>query len=162
MKVHPLKGAILIATVGIGLMIVPAAPALAATSASGKGSNPNGPFCRLEKASLSVEGSANEKAATRALIAGNWKLAQKNLLAAEDQSGKLVKEYNSALSSAPANVKAAAQESIRVVPALIKVLKNSTSIAQFEKSEQAVTSGAKFQHAASVIAAYDTTQCGTN
>ncbi len=144
----------------IGLLVVPAVPALAASS-GGKGSNPNSPFCKLEKASLSVASSANEKAATKALIAGNWKVAQKNLLAAENKSSSLVKEYTSALSSAPANVKAAAQESIKVVPALLKVLKNSKSIAQFEQGEQAVTSGAQFQKAASVIDAYDIAQCGT-
>jgi hypothetical protein len=162
MKLHRLKGAIVIAVVGMGLMAIPTAPAFAASSASGKGSNPNGPFCKLERASRSVANSANEKAATKALIAGNWKVAQKNLLAAENQSGKLVNEYSSALSSAPANVKSAAQESLKVVPALLKVLKNSTSIAQFEKAEQAVSSGAKFQHAASVIEAYDIAQCGTS
>ncbi len=161
MKLHRSLGGMVMALTAVGVLAVPTAPALAASSGGTKGSNPNSAFCKLEKASLSVADSANEKAATKALIAGNWKVAQKNLLAAENKSSKLVKEYTAALSSAPANVKAAAHESITVVPALLKVLKNSTSIAQFEKGEQAVTSGASFQRAATVIEAYDTAQCGT-
>jgi hypothetical protein len=59
-------------------------------------------------------------------------------------------------------VKAAAQEVIKLVPAEFNAIKNSTSVAQFDKAIQAATSGAKGQNAASIIEAYESAQCGTS
>ncbi len=162
MRFHKPKGAIAIAIVSVGLSVLPRAVAASATS--GKGSNPNSPFCKLEKASFAVNGpsSPKEKAVAKALEAGNWKVAQKGLLALENQTGKLEQELTSAVSSAPAKVKAAAQQSIKLVPAEIEAIKNSTSAAQFETAVQKVTSRAKFQKAGSTLETYAIAQCGTN
>jgi hypothetical protein len=93
---------------------------------------------------------------------GSWKVVQKQLLSLQSQTGKLEQELTSALSSAPAKVKTAAQEGIKLVPLELKAIKNSTNVTQFEAAIAKVTSGAKFSHAANVLEAYDTSQCGSN
>jgi hypothetical protein len=162
MRIYRPKAAIAITIVSVALAVVPTG--MAASGASGKGSNPGSAFCKLESQSLAVNSptSAKEKALTKAIKAGNWKAAQKSLLSLESQTGKLIQQLTSSLASAPANVKAAVQESIKLVPAQVNAVKNSTSIAQFEAAEQKATSGAKFQKAESVIEDYDTAQCGTD
>jgi hypothetical protein len=94
--------------------------------------------------------------------AGNWKVVQTQLLSLQTQAGKLEQEITSALSSAPANVKAAAQESFKIIPLELKAIKKSTSVAQFEAALNKVTGGAKFSHAETVLENYDTTQCGSD
>ena len=160
MKSDRLKGAAAAATICVILAGTP----LAASAASGQGSNPNSAFCKLEKATLATNSpsSKKEQALAKALESGNWKVAKKDLLALDGQPGKLEQELMSAVSSAPANVKAAAQESTKLYPAELNAIKNSTSVAQFDTAEQKATSGAKFQKAASILEAYDTAQCGTN
>jgi hypothetical protein len=159
-KIDRLKGAVATATICVVLAGMP----LAASAASGKGSNPNSPFCKLEKATLAANSptSKKEQALAKALESGNWKAAQKGLLTLDGQTGKLEQELISALSSAPAKVKSAAQQSIKLFPAELNAIKNSTSVAQFEAAEQKATSGAKFQKAESILETYDTTQCGTS
>jgi hypothetical protein len=162
MRIRRSKSAIVIAItiVSIGLAIVPST--IAASAASGKGSNPGSAFCKLEKATLAVNSptSAKEKAGAKALEAGNWKVAQKDLLAIQGQTGKLVQQLTADLSSAPANVQAAARQSIKFIPAETNAIKNSTSAAQFEAAIQKATSGAKFQKAATILETYETSQCG--
>jgi hypothetical protein len=161
MTFHRTMGAIAIAVLCVGLTAMTAVPAYAA---NGQGSNPNGAFCKLERANLAANSptSKKEKALAKAMEAGNWKVVQKQLLSLQTQSGKLEQEISSALSSAPAKVKAAAQESFKIIPLELKAIKNSTSVTQFEAALAKVTSGAKFSHAENVIEAYDTSQCGSN
>jgi hypothetical protein len=161
MRSHRSKAAIAVTLVSVGLT---AGLSTVASAASGKGSNPNSAYCKLEKAALATNSptSAKEVAVSKALVAGNWKVAQKDLLGLEGQTGKLEQQLTSALSSAPAKVKAAAQQSIKLVPAEINAIKHSTSTTQFEAAIQKATSGAQFQKAASTLEAYDTAQCGTN
>jgi hypothetical protein len=137
---------------------------LVASAASGKGSNPNSAFCKLEKETVAANSptSKKEAALAKALESGNWTVAKKDLLALDSQTGKLEQELISAVSSAPAKVKTAAQQSIKLVPAELNAIKNSTSVSQFDTAEQKATSGPKFQKAESVLEAYDTAQCGTN
>lgn len=160
MKSDRLKGAAAAAIVCVVLVGTP----LAASAASGKGSNPNSAFCKLEKATLATNSptSKKEQALAKALESGNWKTAKKDLLSLDGQTSKLEQQLISALSSAPARVKSAAQESIKLVPAELNAIKNSTSVAQFDTAEQKVANGAAFQKAESVIEAYDTAQCGTS
>jgi hypothetical protein len=161
MTVHRTRGAIAVALLCGGLTAMTALPA---SAANGQGSNPNSAFCRLEKANLAANSptSKKEKALAKAMEAGNWKVVQKELLSLQTQTGKLEQELTSALSSAPAKVKAAAQEAIKIVPLELKAIKNSTSEAQFEAAITKATGGAKFSHAESVLEAYDTSQCGSD
>jgi hypothetical protein len=158
-KLHRITGALATAILCVGLTALTAVPASAS-----KGSNPNGAFCKLEKANLAANSptSKKEKALAKAMEAGNWKVVQKQLLSLQTQTGKLEGELTSALSSAPAKVKAAAQEAIKIVPLELKAIKNSTSVTQFESAIDKVTSGSKFSHAASIIESYDTSQCGSD
>jgi hypothetical protein len=158
MKSYRLKGAAAAAIVCVVLTGTP----LAASAASGKGSNPNSAFCKLEKENLAANSptSKKEEALAKALESGNWKVAKKDLLALDGQTGKLEQQLISATSSAPAKVKAAVQESLKIVPAELSAIKNSNSVAQFTTAVEKATNGAKFQSAASVIEGYDTSQCG--
>jgi hypothetical protein len=144
--------------------VVLAGTPLAASAAGGTGSNPNSAFCKLEKTTLATNSptSKKEQAVAKALESGNWKVAKKDLLSLDGQTGKLEQELISAVSSAPAKVKSAAQQSLKLVPAELNAIKNSTSVAQFTAAEQKATSGAAFQKAATILENYDTTQCGTN
>jgi hypothetical protein len=162
-KSNRLKGAAA-AAIGCAVLAVLAGTPLAASAAGGKGSNPNSAFCKLEKANLATNSptSKKEEALAKALESGNWKVAKKDLLALDGQTGKLEQQLISAVSSAPAKVKSAVQESLKLVPAELNAIKNSTSVAQFDTAIQKATNGAKFQNAASVIEAYDTSQCGAN
>jgi|GEM_PF-2938597 len=162
MRVDRSKGVIAITILSLGLAVIPITGT--AYAAGTKGSNPGSAFCKLEKATLAANSptSAKEEAVAKALEAGNWKAAQKDLLALQSQTGKLVQQLTSAISSAPANVQAAARTSIAFIPAETKAIKDSTSVAKFEAAIEKLTSGAKFGKAASIIAAYDTAQCGTS
>jgi hypothetical protein len=160
-KADRLKGAA--AAAAIVCVLLMGTP-LIASAASGKGSNPNSAFCKLEKTTLASNSptSKKEEALAKALESGNWNVAKKDLLALDGETGKLEQQLISALSSAPAKVKSAAQQSIKLVPAELNAIKNSTSVSQFTAAEQKATSGAKFQKAESVLENYDTAQCGTN
>jgi hypothetical protein len=149
--------AVLSVVIGLSWALVPSAATAATTS---RGSNPNSAFCKLEKVSRADESSKLESAATKALIAGKWPAAQKDLLQIDKESGGLEKEFLSALSSAPAKVKSAASTLIKFIPAEEKAVKNSTSAAEFQTSEEAVT-GLKFTNASETLASYQDAQCGT-
>jgi hypothetical protein len=160
MKLHWPQRSIAIAVVSVGVMVGAATPAVATID---KGSNPNSAYCKLEKTSLADNSpeSAKEKAVSKAMEKGNWKLAQKNLLALDSQTTKLEQQLISALSSAPAKVQAAGRQAIKLIPAEINAIKTSTSVAQFEKKIDAVTSTKKFTQASNILESYDTAQCGT-
>jgi hypothetical protein len=141
----------------VGVFAVTSAPAGAAS-----GSNPNGAFCKLEKSSSTLATSKTAVAASKALIAGNWKLAQKDLLSVDKQDASVTKQFSAALSSAPANVKAAAQQLIKLEPQIVNAVKNAKSASQFEKTELALTNSPTFSSAGQTIIAYNTAQCGSN
>jgi len=145
-----------VVAIGIALALAPAVPALAAVQKAG--ANPNSAFCRLEKQSTTDSSSPLATAATKAMVAGNWPKAQKDLLQVAKQAGTLEQQLISALSSAPASVKAAVKVVVKLVPAEEKALADSSSAAQFEAAVQKV-SGTKFDNAAKVLSAYDGTQC---
>jgi tetrahydromethanopterin S-methyltransferase subunit H len=168
MKIHRARLGLGAAVFGAALAMAPAIPAWAGvhksssgTSAkSSKGSDPNGSFCRLEKSVLSDENSKVETAATNAMVAGNWTVAQKDLIAIDKQTGKLETAFISTLSKAPKNVKSAAAKIIKIVPAEEKAVEDSTSVSQFEQEEEAVTNSS-FNSAAKVLQTWDVSQCGS-
>jgi hypothetical protein len=159
-----------VAVIGAALAMAPVAPAWAGLQrAHGKthhkakstgGSNTGSSFCQLEKSVVSEESSSLETAATNALVAGKWSVAQKDLISIDKDTGKLEAEFIAALSSAPANVKAAASALVKFVPAEEKAVQDSTSVAGFEAAEQAAET-TLFTTDAKVLAAWDTSQCGS-
>jgi hypothetical protein len=158
MRLQRVLTGVAVVAMSSGVTLVSTAPAWAASS---KGANPKGAFCQLEKKTQASAESGPEVAATKAMIKGNWPLAQKNLLAAEKSQGKLESKFFSVLSSAPSNVQSAARQLIKQVPALENIVRTSTSVSQFESKEQKFSTGAAYSKAAQTIESYYTSQCGT-
>lgn len=125
------------------------------------GSDPNSAFCKLERQTQKDSSSKLEIAATDALISGNWATAQKDLLAVDAEEVQVARKYKSVISSLSGKVKAAAEASLAIVPAEEKATKDSTSAAQFEAATEKALQSAKFSAAASVLAAYENSECGT-
>jgi hypothetical protein len=161
-----------IAVIGAALALAPMAPAWAGVHTStthakthhkpksSGGSNTGSSFCQLERSVTADEHSSLVTAATNALLAGNWPLAQKDLITIDKQTGKVEAEFLAALSSAPANVKAAAAALIRFVPAEEKAVRDSTSVASFEAAERAAATPV-FVSSSKVLASWYTSQCGS-
>ena len=158
MKLHWPQRSIAIAVVSVGVVVGAATPAVAAIH---KASNPNSAYCKLEKTNLADNSpvSAKENAVSKVMESGNWKLAQKNLLALDNQTGKLEQQLISALSSAPAKVRAAGRQAIKLVPAELTAIKNSTSVAQFEKEDRSGHQRQEVHAGGECPRAYDTAQC---
>jgi hypothetical protein len=157
MRLQRICTGVAVVAMSTGVAFVATAPAGAATA---KGSNPKGAWCQLEKKTQASAASGPEIAATKALIKGNWPLAQKDLLAAEKSQANLESKFISVLSSAPSNVRSAARVLIKQVPALENIVRTSTSAAQFATKEQKFSSGLAYSKAAKTIEAYDIAQCG--
>jgi hypothetical protein len=160
MRFHRARIGVAIVAMGVAMTTAMDSGAPASAALRHGGSDPNSAFCKLEKDTLKDENSKIESAATDALIDGKWKTAQKDLIQIDKSTGKLEQSFFAALSSAPDNVKAAADELVKLIPAEEKAVKDSTSVTGFEKAEQAVASG-KFTAAAKVLAGYDTSLCGS-
>ena len=159
MTIHRVRMGICAMALGAVASLVPTAPAWAGSSRT-SGSDPHSAFCQLEKQSTSGRVSKLTTAATTALIKGNWPLAQKDLLAIDTQTGKLEHEFIAALSSAPANVRKAANAVVKEVPAEERAIRDSTSVSQYESTETAAI-GSTFTGYATTIANYETSTCGS-
>jgi len=175
MRARGARAGISVVVMGAVLALAPTAPVWAGvhnaqkhhkthkhhvSTTSPKGLNADGSFCQLEKSTRQDENSKQETAATNALIAGNWSVAQKDLLAIDKRAGRLEVQFLAALASAPANVKTAAGEILKFVPSEEKAIEDSTSAANFESAEQSAL-GPKFSSAAATLSAYETAQCGS-
>ncbi|HEX3793984.1 MAG TPA: hypothetical protein VHV57_05760 [Acidimicrobiales bacterium] len=165
MLLHKAKFGIGIAAVGMAAVLIPAAPALAgvhttATVAASKGSNPNSTVCKLEKAQLAQESSKQETALETALEAGNWKVAQKDLTTVYNAGLKSENQLITSLKSAPSKVQAAIKTALKAIPAEEKAVKNSKSVAQFEKAEEKAVTSSAFTKAGKVVETYITGLCG--
>ncbi len=130
------------------------------TTLNPKGSHPNSHFCQLLKQEQKQNSSKLEAAATKALEKQDWKVAQADLKKLYSQSTKLVREITASLSSAPAKVRAAAQQGLKLLPAEVKAVSSSTSVNQFETAEEAATSTQAFKSVAQTLSTYETAQCG--
>lgn len=162
MNLQRAKFGIGVVALGLGMAVVPVAPAWAGLhkASTHHGSHTGGSFCQLEKSVQQAQNSKGAVAATNALVAGNWKLAQKDLLAIDQHTATLEKDFLSALFTAPHNVKAAAGVLISFVPLQIKAIKDSNSAKQFVALETAAATP-KYLGAAKVIGDYEVAQCGS-
>jgi hypothetical protein len=130
------------------------------TTTVSKGSHPKSHFCQLLKQEQTQNSSKLEAAATKALEKQDWKVAQADLKKLYGQSTKLVREITASLSSAPAKVRAAAKQGLKLLPAEEKAVSASTSVNQFETAEEASTSTQAFKSVAQTLSTYETAQCG--
>ena len=60
----------------------------------------------------------------------------------------------------PSKVKTAIEVSLKAIPAEEKVVRTSTSVAQFEKAVTTLFNTKKFEAAAKIVDAYQTATCG--
>jgi hypothetical protein len=167
MMLHKAKLGIGIAAVGMASLLIPAASAgasvhaTARVAASTTGSNPNSTLCKLEKAQIAQESSKQETALETALEANNWKVAQKDLISTYTSGLKSEQKLISSLSKAPSKVQSAIKVALKAIPAEEKAVKNSKSVAQFEKAEEKAVTGTAFTNAGKTVEAYITGQCGS-
>ena len=125
-----------------------------------KGSNPNSPFCKLYRKQLNTN-TKSEKSLTKAMASGNWTATKKALLVEFASEKTVEKNFISALSSAPANVKSAGKQALKVIPLEEKAIDTSTSVTGYEKAIEAVVDTKKMQAVGTVFENYETTTCGS-
>jgi hypothetical protein len=158
------------ATLGLGVAAMAmattvtfAAPTVAqaavSTVSAAKGTDPNSPFCQFGKKETKSTAAIETKEET-ALEAGNWKTAQKLILSTFGPLNAIIKNDGAALGHVPSNVKAAIEVSLKAIPAEEKVVRTSTSVAQFETAVTTLFNTKKFEAAAKIVDAYQTTTCG--
>jgi hypothetical protein len=160
MTLHRAKVAIGIATAGMAMTLVAAAPSSASQFKSSAGSNPHGAFCKLYKSETS-DSSKSTVALEKAVEANNWPAAKKDITAEFKSEGKLVKELTAALSSAPSKVRTAAASSLKAVPAEEKAVGTSNSVAQYEAAVEKIFDTPKLEADGKVFEQYETATCGT-
>jgi hypothetical protein len=154
-------------TMGASLALGPVTVASASSNhkanhhkTSSHGSNPNGGLCTLER-QVSSSTNKTETSLTKAIESGNWAEAKSAMLASLAQSGKYLGPLESALSGAPANVKAAGKVSLTILATEKSLIKSSTSVTQFESSFESAMTTPKIEAAEKVMSAYQTQQCGS-
>ncbi len=156
---HSITGVVGIA-ITLTAVLGPSASAWASGAKRPSGSHSKSALCTAAKnqtASTTKEGQAVAKA----IEAGNWPAAQKQLLAAIGSAAGLEQKALGYLSSAPSNVRAAEQTVLKLVTTEKSIIKNSTSLAQFESSLSAAAQNPKLLSAEKTLASYFGTQCGT-
>jgi hypothetical protein len=145
------------------LALLPAVTASASVRAS-SGSNPSNPLCQAYRTTLKSDPKSNAASAkaSKAIQAGNWKAAQKDLLTAYGYESKDVKNLTSALHNAPSSVQSAVTVLTTYVSKYKTALQSSTSIKQFSKAAQALSKNTKTTAAANTLSKYYTSQCGAS
>jgi len=100
-------------------------------------------------------------AISSAIESGNWGAAQKALLASFNQYSQAEAAAISALSNAPSSVKSAATKLIKFAGTEKSIIQKSTSLTQFESSEQAAAQSPKVVSAEKTLTAYFSNKCGS-
>jgi hypothetical protein len=146
-----------IVAVGVVLALVPVVSASAGQYKS-KSHHHSGGLCSAAKNELSAS-SKTTNALTQAMESGNWSEIQKDLLASFNSEGSEEQAMINYLSSAPGNVKSAAQTVLKFVASLKKIIQNSTSMTQFDTSMESAEQNPKLESAEKVLDAYSATKC---
>ncbi len=144
--------------VGIAVTLTAVLGPTASAWASG-GKHSNSALCTAAKhqtASASKQGEAIAKA----VEAGNWPAAQKQLLATFNSDAALERRALGYLSSAPSNVRAAEQTVLKLVTTEESIIKSSTSFTQFESSLTTAAESPKLVSAEKTLSSYFGNQCG--
>lgn len=173
MSLHRPKLVLGVAALGLATVLATSAPASAGqfksakhhkthkkSSTSSKGTNPNGSYCKLYKSELSSTDKTSQ-ALEKDLEANNWPAAQKIIIAEFGQEGKLVREFEAALASAPAKVKAAGSVALQAIAPEEKAVENSTSVSQYEAAIEKTFDTPQLEAAGKTFEAYEATTCGT-
>ena len=125
------------------------------------GADASGSFCQLYKKELD-EGSAAGNQLEKDIEANDWTGAQKVLETDFASSGKAASAMLGSLSSAPANVQAAARYAVSTIyPQEVAAVKDSTSLTQYESATNAIFQNATTVSNTNVLKQYENTECGT-
>jgi len=100
------------------------------------------------------------EAIAKAVEAGNWPAAQKQLLATFNSDAALERRALGYLSSAPSNVRAAEQTVLKLATTEESIIKSSTSFTQFESSLTTAAESPKLVSAEKTLSSYFGNQCG--
>jgi hypothetical protein len=155
-----LGGAAMLASVVLPVASASAAVRTVHQLVATKGSNPNGAFCKLYRKQLGTN-TKSEKNLTKAMESGNWPATKKALLAEFTSEKTVEKNFLAALSSAPANVRTAGRQALKVIPLEEKAINTSTSVTGYEKAIEAVVDTKKMQAVGTVFENYETATCGS-
>jgi hypothetical protein len=155
-----LGGAAMLASI-----VLPAASSSAAERtvrqlSTSRGTNPNGAFCKLYRKQLSAN-TKSEKSLTKAMESGNWAATKRALLVEFSSEKTVEKNFLAALSSAPAAVRSAGRQALKVIPQEEKAINTSTSVQGYEKAIEAVVDTKKMQAVGTVFENYESTTCGS-
>jgi hypothetical protein len=174
MRFSRAKFGISVLTIGAVMAMAPSSPSWGAvkaattttttpsssSSSTTKGSNPNAPLCRIEKAGVAAETKSSASAET-ALASGNWSKAKKALLAEVTLGTKFERQAVAALAKAPTKVKAATTVVIRFAAFEKTTLQKSKSESDFEKTDEKAASAKNLQKAEQTLSAYQISLCGS-
>jgi hypothetical protein len=116
-------------------------------------------LCSLAKSEVASQ-SKSTNAIVKAIEAGNWATAKQALLSSFNGESKAEALAISALSSAPAKVKAAGAVALKFVATEKSVIEKSTSVSQFESSIEAATKNPQLVSAEKTLESYQTAKCG--
>jgi len=138
-----------VVAVGVTMAIGPGLPAGAS----------RGGLCSLTKNATKAEVKSSS-AISSAIQSGNWATVQKDLLASFNQASQAEQTAIAALSNAPSNVKAAGSVIIKFAATEKSIIQKSTTLTQFESSEETAAQSPKVASAEKTLAAYFTSKCG--
>jgi hypothetical protein len=169
MITHSGRIAIGVASLGIVALLTTSAPASAGQFhvipvhgvATTKGSDPGSAFCKagaqIKKAALK-----NSAAEEKDFENNNWAGAKKIILADYASEASQLKKFESIFNGLPAKVKAAEETELKQLPAQLKIIQKSTTLAQFTTAVGAIDKAPKILAAEKVMLAYSTGLCGSS
>jgi hypothetical protein len=148
-----------VVTVGMAMALVPAASSSAAIHST-KGTNPGSTLCKLEKTEAASE-SKSSASLEKAIEAGNWTKAKKEMLSDFGEGTAIEKKATAALAGAPSNVKSAASLSLKFASTEKGIIEKSTSEAEFETAFEKAAENKKLEAAEQTLSTYQTKICGS-
>ncbi len=149
----------LLRRLGIGASVVAVGMTVAIGPGLPAGASSQGGLCSLTKNATKAEAKSSA-AISSAIESGNWAVVQKDLLSSFGQATQAEQTAIAALSNAPSSVKAAGSVIIKFAATEKSIIQKSTSLTQFESSEEAAATSPKVASAEKTLAAYFTSKCG--
>ena len=112
------------------------------------------PLCKSYKSEAKAQENASGGALEKAMTSGSWPATQKALLSIYNNEGNAEKQVVGLLSSAPGNVKSAANVVFKFEGTLKSIIQKSTSLTQFSGSVTTATENPKVAAALKTLASY--------
>ncbi len=116
-------------------------------------------LCRSYKSEVKAQANASGGALEKAMTSGSWPATQKALLSIYNSEGNAEKQVVGLLSSAPGNVKSAANVVFKFEGTLKGIIQRSTSLTQFATSAGTATQSPKIEAALKTLDTYFSKLC---